>query len=157
IVSLEGKPLAGLKVSARSAASPESGDLSNFVKGLRSGNSLYDALFTNLPNYYHNPIFGRRAPLLPSTTTDPDGRFRLSGFAKEQLVELRIEGTAIETQQVFVMTRAAPPDSDSRGPRFLAAPRMKDPFFGPDANVVVHWNGFDHAAPPGQVVVGTVH
>jgi RNA polymerase sigma factor (sigma-70 family) len=154
IVNLEGKPLAGLHVSARSAASPDSGDLTDFLKALRSGNSLYDALFKNVPNYYCNPIIGRQeVPLLPSTTTGADGRFRLQGFAKEQLVELRIEGPTIETQQLFVLTRTMPRGSE----RLLTAPRIKDPVFGPDVNLLVLWNGFDHAAPPGQVVVGTVH
>jgi hypothetical protein len=149
ILDLEGKPLAGLRVTVFAAAA---GDLSGFVKALQAHEPLYAAVGQNLPNYLGNPIIGRReVPLLPSTTTDADGRFRLHGFAKDQLLEVRIEGPTIETQDVFVMTRPVPGSGRLGNP-----PRVKDPHFGPDQPTVVLGNGFEHAVAPGLTVVGTV-
>jgi protocatechuate 3,4-dioxygenase beta subunit len=153
IIDLQGKPLAGLRISVWGAAAPEKGDLTPFVKALQSRETFYMALGQHVPNFLHSPFYWRpRVPLLPATTTDANGRFRLPGFAREQLVELRIEGPTIETQNVYVMTRPAPRDSRS----LLSVPRMKDPMFGPGEPVVVLANGFDHPVPPGLVVAGTV-
>jgi hypothetical protein len=160
IIDLEGKPLAGLRISAWSAAAPERGDLTPFVKALQARDSFLTALAQRVPNHLLSPFYWKpRVPLLPMATTDANGRFRMSGFAKEQLVELRIEGSTIETQNVYVMTRPAPRDGGS----FLSVPRMihKDPRvksygYGAGESVVVLANGFDHPVPPGQVVVGTV-
>ncbi|HJT77281.1 MAG TPA: carboxypeptidase-like regulatory domain-containing protein, partial [Gemmataceae bacterium] len=74
------------------------------------------------------------------------------GFGRDQVVSLRLEGAGIETQDLYVVTRPLTPGSG----RLLTPPRTKDPVFGPDAAVIVVGNGFEHAAPPGQVVVGTV-
>jgi RNA polymerase sigma factor (sigma-70 family) len=149
ILDLEGKPVAGLRVTVFSAAA---GDLSGFVKVIQAGEPLYAAISKNLPNYLGNPIIGRReVPLLPSTTTDKDGHFRLHGFAKDQLLEVHIEGPTIETQDVFVMNRPVPGSGRLGNP-----PRVKDPNFGPSQQTAVLGNGFEHAVVPGQTVVGTV-
>jgi RNA polymerase sigma factor (sigma-70 family) len=44
-----------------------------------------------------------------SVKTDAAGRFRLSGFGRERLVELTIEGPALETRRVVVLTRSETP------------------------------------------------
>jgi RNA polymerase sigma factor (sigma-70 family) len=154
IIDLQGKPLAGMRVTAWSGAAPEKGDLTPFVKALRSREAFYGAYSQHVPNRLHSPFYWRpRIPLLPTTTTDANGRFLLHGFAKEQVVELRIEGKAVETQNVFVLTRLAP----RNGSALLSAPRIKDPIFGPDKSVmIVVENNFIHPLPPGGTVVGTV-
>jgi RNA polymerase sigma factor (sigma-70 family) len=153
IIDLQGKPLAGLRVTALSVAAPEKGDLTPLVKALQARQPFYNALFTHAPNYLVNPLVGKhRIALLPTAKTDANGRFRLHGFAKEQIVEARVEGAAVETQDLFVMTRLAPRE----GGVLLSAPRVKDPFFGPSERVVVLPNGFDHPLPPGLTVTGTV-
>jgi protocatechuate 3,4-dioxygenase beta subunit len=148
ILDLQGKPLAGLRVAALNAAAPDQGDLSPFVKALESGKPFYEARHTHLPNILFNRNSGRPVTaLLPATTTDADGRFRLRGFAREQLVDLRVEGPAIATQHLLVLTRArAAGSAQVRTP-----PGSKD-----QPRVVVFWNGFDHAMSPGLTVVGTV-
>jgi RNA polymerase sigma factor (sigma-70 family) len=154
IIDLQGKPLAGLHVSAWSVAAPEKGDLTPFVKALRSREAFYQAYYQHVPNRLHSPFYWRPCiPLLPTTTTDANGHFRLHGFAKEQVVELRIEGKIVETQTVFVLTRPTPRNSGT----LLSAPRVKDPIFGPDKSVMmVVENDFIHPLPPGATVVGTV-
>jgi hypothetical protein len=91
----------------------------------RSRESFYEAYFKHLPNQLTSPFYWRpRVPLLPEAETDADGRFRLPGFAKEQLVELRIEGPAMQTQNLYVMTR--PASREGGEPRSLTvAARMR--------------------------------
>jgi len=154
IIDLQGRPLAGLRISAWSAAAPEKGDLTPFVKALQAREAFYPSLVHHVPIRLSNPLNEYlRVSLLPITTTDADGRFRLQGFAKEQLVELRIEGPAIETRNLFVMNRPASDD----GGKLLSAPRIKQPaMFGPSEQIAVLANGFDYPAPPGLTVIGTV-
>ncbi len=61
IRDLEGKPLAGLRVSALSAWAAENADLAPFLKELHAGKSLYDAGFKNLPNHLGTEIVNRNA------------------------------------------------------------------------------------------------
>ncbi len=154
IIDLQGRPLAGLRVSAWSAAASEKGDLTPFVKALQAREAFYPSLVHHASIRLSNPRNEYlRVSLLPTTTTDADGRFRLQGFAKEQLVELRIEGPAIETRNLFVMNRAASGD----GGKLLSVPRIKQlPMFGPSEQIGVLANGFDYPAPPGLTVNGTV-
>jgi RNA polymerase sigma factor (sigma-70 family) len=151
ILDLQGKPLAGLRVSTLSAWASENGDLSEFLKALRSGDILFSAI-NHLPNFLGNIIINRNlAQFLPSANTGADGRFRIHGFTREQLVALRIEGPTIETQNLYVLTRVKPPATEN----LLTVDFPKDPLVRrPPA--IIHWNGFDHAAPPGQIVTGTV-
>src|SRR5262249_3680257 len=82
-----------------------------------------------------------------------EGRVGLGGVARERLVEVCMEGNGIETQQVYVLTRARP----SGAARVLIPAQSKDPYYyGHDRPVLVFWNGFDHAVAPGQTVTGTV-
>src|SRR5262249_49142267 len=93
--------------------------------------------------------------ILPTATTDAMGRFRLNGFAKEQLIELRIEGAAIETQSLFVLMRPKPATAEA----LLTLPQFKaqgEGMLARTEQAFIRWNGFDHAAPPGQIVTGTV-
>src|SRR5262249_49912562 len=100
ILDLEGRPVAGLRVRVLSVAAPARGDLSDFLKALEGREALYGA-FKHLPRRLENRFSGRDvSALLPSATTDAAGRFRLSGFDREQLVHLHIEGPRIETQRV---------------------------------------------------------
>ena len=153
LVDLEGKPLANLRVSVLSAAVSNQGDLGEFVKAITDHAPVYESLFRHVSNYLVNIHTGSTmAQFLPTATTDKEGRFILRGFGKEQLLELRIEGEPIETQSVFVMTRPKPADA----PPLFTPLRMKEQFAGDNERCFVHWNGFNHALPPGRVVVGTV-
>ena len=84
--------------------------------------------------------------LSQTATTDKDGRFRLTGFGRERLVVLRIEGATIETRYAHVRTRA--------GDTILV---VRDKHFPPFATTMaIHGATFDHAAAPTRPVVGTV-
>jgi RNA polymerase sigma factor (sigma-70 family) len=155
MVDLQGKPLAGLRVTVWSIAAPESGDLSGYVKAMQSGERHYEAIFKHLRNWLTNPIRGgNMASFFPSATTDAEGKFRLQGIGPERLVELRVEGQVIETQMIFVLTRTRP--SGSGRIKLHARPHEDLDYYHADAPVLLFWNGFEHAAPPGQVIVGKV-
>ena len=152
ILDLEGKPVSGLRISVLSVAAFNKADLADFIKALGAQASLFET-FRFVSDYLMNPLTGSTmAKFLPGATTGRDGRFRLHGFAKEQLLELGIEGESVENQTVYVMTRPRPPGS----PQILTPLRMKHPVLADNERVFVLWNGFDHAMPPGQTVVGTV-
>jgi RNA polymerase sigma factor (sigma-70 family) len=70
-----------------------------------------------------------------SVRTGADGRFRLTGFGRERLVELAIDGPGLEHRQVTVLTRAE-------------LPRGLPPFTYPAR--------FDHRAGPVKPIAGTV-
>jgi RNA polymerase sigma factor (sigma-70 family) len=153
ILDLQGKPVAGARVTVLGAAESGKDDLADFLKSLEDRQPFYTALSQHLSNYLHSPFIGRReVNLLPPVQTDADGRFRIQGFAREVLVELRVEGPTIEKKEFYVMTRPKP----AAAPNLLTPAFSKGDRYGPSGNALVHWNGFDYAAAPGQIVSGTV-
>lgn len=154
MLDLQGKPIAGVRVTVLSAAMNNEGDLSPFLQALKDRKSLYESIVKHLPNFLHNPFISRReVTLLPSTKTDAEGRFRIPGFAREQLIELRVEGPTVERQEFYVLNRAKPAGSDA----LLTTNRQPaDRMYGAAEKAILRWNGFEYAAAPGQVVVGTV-
>jgi RNA polymerase sigma factor (sigma-70 family) len=153
ILDLQGKPIAGAHITVLGAADSLKDDLAGFLKALEDRQPFYSALSQQLPNYMHSPFIGRReVNLLPPVQTDAEGRFRIHGFAREVLVELRVEGSTMEKKEFYVMTRPKP----AAAPNLLTPAFSKGDRYGPSGNALVHWNGFDYAAAPGQIVAGTV-
>src|SRR5262249_13556314 len=128
--------------------------LSAFISALQAREPLYPALSKHCPNHLENPIRWRGfAEFLPSARTDADARFRIQGFAKETLLQVRLEGAPIDDQPVYVIPRGEPHDSE-RWLRMAQSNHMEEFLSSPQ--VTVHWNGLELAVPPGKVVVGTV-
>jgi RNA polymerase sigma factor (sigma-70 family) len=156
ILDLQGKPIPGVRVSVLGAAASDKDSLDDFLKALEKRDGFYTTIFQRLPNWLSNSLVGSRGKvsLLPETQTDADGRFRIPGFAREQLVQLRLDGPTIERKDLYVATRAKP-----AGAANLLTPALHgagEMMYGPPDHALVLWNGFDHAAAPGQVVTGTV-
>jgi protocatechuate 3,4-dioxygenase beta subunit len=156
ILDLQGKPIPGVRVSVLGAAASDKSSLDDFLKALEKRDGFYATVFQRLPNWLSNSLVGSRGrvSLLPETRTDADGRFRIHGFAREQLVQLRLDGPTIERKDFYVATRAKP-----AGAANLLTPALHgagEMMYGPPDHALVLWNGFDHAAAPGQVVTGTV-
>src|SRR5262249_7086746 len=101
-----------------------------------------------------------RVSVLPTTETDKDGRFRIHGFAREQLVQLRLDGPTIERRDFFALTRTKPAGvADQLTPALHGTGEMQPPrvrSYGGQESALVRWNGFDHAAAPGQIITGVV-
>ncbi|HEV3078739.1 MAG TPA: sigma-70 family RNA polymerase sigma factor [Gemmataceae bacterium] len=155
LVDLQGKPLAGLNISTVSVWAPEKGDLTPFIQALSAGGSFYTSAFKHVPNAFTAWIIGQDVSrFLPSTITDAGGRFQLTGLARETIVELRIEGAAVETQRFYVINRPRP----GSAARLLAARKKpsKDPEDYEEPPACIFWNDFDHALAPGLVVAGTL-
>jgi RNA polymerase sigma factor (sigma-70 family) len=156
ILDLQGKPIAGVRVSVLAAATSDKGSLDDFLQAMKGRDGFYMVVYQRLPNWLSNSLAGSRGrvSLLPRTETGKDGRFRIHGFAREQLVQLRLEGPTIERKDFFVLMRAKPAGAiDQFTPNLHGAGEMT---YGPPEYALVRWNGFDFAAGPGQVIVGTV-
>jgi len=92
-------------------------------------------------------VLGRQGPL-PSTRTDDDGRFKLSGAGRDRLVVLAVEGSSIVQTMAMVLTT-----SDTRYEPVLL------PDAGPDGSGVRKILGpqFELTAAPGRAIEGVAH
>ena len=110
ILNLEGKPIAGVRVSINDQEPlnqaqlcvPKSGDLTDWLAALKASKKDPWRIEEDHLIELASPDFHL---LSPSVTTGADGRFELRGVGRERMVRLRIEGPTIATQIVNVMTR----------------------------------------------------
>jgi RNA polymerase sigma factor (sigma-70 family) len=152
---LQGKPIAGVRVIPLGVATSEKGELTSFLKAIERGEAVMGAMRRHTPNYWHDLYAGsqRPSPLLPATTTDAEGRFRLDGYATDCVVELRFEGDMIETSGVYFVTgKPAPLPTPKR------ITEADDPagFLRREIPAVLKANGDDYIAAPGLIVTGIV-
>src|SRR5262249_61752364 len=83
-----------------------------------------------------------------TTTTDPDGRFRIDGAGRDRIVVLEFEGPGVERGSVWAMTRLAPPSARPR-------PRPSNPEIQPQFSPL-HGATFDYVASPSKPIEGVV-
>jgi RNA polymerase sigma factor (sigma-70 family) len=95
ILDPDGKPVVGAKLSVTSVSAPNAG-LESYLDAFRKGEGDASAKDWNAP-----------LPGQPAVTTGDDGRFRLAGAGRERIVHLRLEGPAIASTTLNVMTRKA--------------------------------------------------
>ncbi|MBL8850721.1 MAG: hypothetical protein JNG89_13660, partial [Planctomycetaceae bacterium] len=142
LLDLEGFPLPDVVVRVESVTQP---DIPLLLKALqeKSKNRYYEAVnASGSTGGVYQPHAGR---LLPSATTDSDGRFEFSGIGEDQVVSLSINGTGVEAQLINVVGRSMEP---SQIPHIDHYPNgAKDVFFG--------WD-FTHAVGPSIPVIGVV-
>jgi RNA polymerase sigma factor (sigma-70 family) len=157
ILNLEGRPVAGVTVRPITVVANAAGDLDRLIKAAETNT------WTDLPNAFKpNLVFSAAAAgLTQTTTTGRDGKFTLSGFGRERIVVLRLDGPTIETCLVNAMTRMGPTVRASRrghGPRVGGALPSPGRKLHPDPDSYVYALGvpFDFAAGPALVVEGTV-
>src|SRR5579883_3488148 len=134
ILNLEGKPLAGVKVSVKSIEAFPRGDLDRALDAMRKGNQIGESTEIHFLWYLH---------YLPDpslmATTGADGRFRLKGIGRERIVTLRGEGPGIEHSWMQAMTRRA----DA-----VRGPYKKDD--------ILYGATFDYLVKPSRSIRGTV-
>jgi RNA polymerase sigma factor (sigma-70 family) len=150
ILNLEGKPIPAVTVRPVAVVANAANDLGRLVKAIETNTRA------DLPSEQQtNIVFSAaEAGLTQTARTDPEGKFTLSGFGRERIVVLRLDGPTIETCLLNAMTRRAPAVRATRPRGGLGPP-------GGDANrnaTYVFANGatFDFAAGPGIVVEGVV-
>ncbi|HEV3260032.1 MAG TPA: hypothetical protein VG013_24400 [Gemmataceae bacterium] len=139
VLDLENQPIRNATVRLVRVRKMPGEDLTPWIKDLQAAgsNSLFNLGRTRLLLTYERvmqPVWGVLG-VPHSVKTGVDGRFRLSGFGRERVVELAIEGPALEQRRVSVMTRM---DSPKGMPPFTYGAR------------------FDHRAAPAKPIIGTV-
>jgi RNA polymerase sigma factor (sigma-70 family) len=99
ILDPDGKPVVGAQLTVLSVSAAKGDDLRGYLEAVRKGNGRQYVFAKGwmgvLPG--HTPVL----------TTGADGRFRLAGVGRERVVRLHLEGPAIATADLEVMTRAA--------------------------------------------------
>ncbi len=142
IVDLQGKPIAGVRVLPLEAVAP-AGDGAVFLKAIERG---------EVPQLAQASFWRQPSLLLPATTTDADGRFRLDGYPEKRLVKLRFEQDGIETTEVYFLTGK---HEKIPAPKRAAPDKLDNPIKA-RRRVDLKANGEDYVAAPGLVVTGTV-
>jgi RNA polymerase sigma factor (sigma-70 family) len=148
ILDLQGKPVPGVTVRPVAVVANAANDLGRLVKVIETTN----AWWAELPDEHRpNIVFSAPAAGLTQTAvTDGEGRFTLSGFGRERIVVLRLDGPAIATSLLNAMTSARPAVRSTR-------PERKPDFSVHNVNYVfAHGASFDYVAGSPVVVEGTV-
>lgn len=95
ILDLNGRPVAGAKLTVTDLWYPKGDGLGNFLDAIRKNGDYA------IEKDWHRPLPGP----LATAITGRDGRFRLAGIGRERLVNLRLNGPAIATASLCAMTR----------------------------------------------------
>jgi protocatechuate 3,4-dioxygenase beta subunit len=99
ILDPDGRPVAGARLTVISVFAPQ--DLGSYLAANRKGEGY------TLTKSWDGPLAGRPAV----ATTGADGRFRVAGAGRERVVGVRLEGPAIASVFLYVMTRVAETDA----------------------------------------------
>jgi RNA polymerase sigma factor (sigma-70 family) len=151
IVDLEGRPVAGALVEVTDLWSAPDNDLGRWLEQVKDRGVAYpseglsppNGRFGPLPSQSRSQAFSPSPPKL-TTTTGPDGRFRLFDVGPEQLARIRVTGPTIATTQLYVMGRDGVEVRAAR--RGGLTPRQ----------VVYHSRRLEYAAAPGKAIEGVV-
>jgi RNA polymerase sigma factor (sigma-70 family) len=133
IISLEGKPLAGIKVRVKAIEEFPKGDLNRALDAQRKGTQISNSTEVRLLWYrQHLPV-----PSLMATT-DADGRFRLEGLGRERIITLNVAGPGIHYSFMRAMTRRAE--------------SVRSPY----KDSILYGATFEYLAKPSRLIRGTV-
>jgi RNA polymerase sigma factor (sigma-70 family) len=134
ILNLEGKPVAGARLTVDFIRAFAGEDLTSYIQGARNGLESDEGArlwFGSLP--------GQPGPI----TTDALGRFRLAGAGRERLIRFELEGPGIQSLHVFAATRVPEKNGD-----MILVKRSN----GYD----IHSARFDYTAKPSRPIRGMV-
>jgi RNA polymerase sigma factor (sigma-70 family) len=138
VLDLEGRPVVGAQVVVQRVETVKGGNLTPYLDTIRAGTE--DGNGRLIEDHWSGIFPGQPA----SVTTGKDGRFSLSGFGSERLVELRVAAPAIQVLTFVAMTRAA---LDVGGPGEKSLGSGAGRVHGATSNVLVR---------PGRTVTGIV-
>ena len=99
VLSTEGKPVAGMSVSAGAVYVPADNKLDDYLAGWRT--NWRDTAGTPRPRLYA-PLDGVIGPVV----TDADGKFTLTGAGAERIVHVTFSGKGIAQATAYVINRA---------------------------------------------------
>jgi protocatechuate 3,4-dioxygenase beta subunit len=131
VLSLEGKPLAGVTVNVHSIAAFPKVEFSRVLEAWRKGNP-----YGELPDM--QTLWLPVADPQHTTTTDADGRFHLEGIGRDRLATLYLTGPRIQYSSFRVMTRTGSAVHHENG------------------DVTIRPATFEYPARPSRLIRGTV-
>ncbi|MFO1092777.1 MAG: M56 family metallopeptidase [Planctomycetaceae bacterium] len=138
ILDLEGNPVAGAQISVERIEIPRGDNLDQYLESVKAdGGSNFQFATT---------VFKQK--VIAPVTTDPQGRFRMTGIGRDRIVDLELQGKGLHQARMRVMTRAgekvSPLDQEqsARGQRFGEAP--------------VYGATFSYLAQPSRLIKGIV-
>ena len=149
IVDPTGRPVAA-RLWVLAIKSPQGGDLGRFFARLsaaREFNDLWmawhdqpDAAPASSPPVAARAEKPGAVPRIePPATSDAEGRIRLEGISPDQVVLALIEGPAIESRPLIIVTRQGPATPVKEG-----------------GGITVHGSAFEHVAAPSRPIEGVV-
>jgi RNA polymerase sigma factor (sigma-70 family) len=98
VVNTEGKPVAGVSVSAVAVFAPADDKLDKFLSGWQK--NIRDTL-----SMCEKRMFGPLDGITGGVTTDKDGRFTLRGAGAERMVRVNVSGGGVARSTPYVITR----------------------------------------------------
>ena len=150
IVDPSGRPVVGARFWVLALKSPPEGGLGRFFARLtdaREFNDLWMA-WHDLPDAPPSNVPPAGAPaekpgappkIEPPATSDPEGRVHLEGISPDRVVLALIEGPAIESKPLIIVTRPGPAMPVKGG-----------------GGITVHGSAFEHIAAPSRPIEGVV-
>ncbi|QJW99888.1 hypothetical protein FTUN_7511 [Frigoriglobus tundricola] len=141
IVTLEGKPVPGVRVTAVQVSAAAQDDLGPWLRAIKQKRDNDD------PEWEH--LRHRIGGMGLAATTDATGRFELRGIGSNRLVRLRLEGPTVSTQDIRVLTRTGETLTVKHwegDPQFKRAPTF----------LTYYAANFRHPAAPTRPIVGVV-
>jgi RNA polymerase sigma factor (sigma-70 family) len=144
LVDLEGRPVAGARVTVVAVKAPAGGNLKAVADAFRLNPEWTGAA---LPTQLAGPVPG--SPAIVST--DSDGRFALDGLGKNRVAELHFEADGIESARAHVVL------ADDFDPKsVLPGPGERHGAMGREYRPAVYGPRFTHAVRPAHVITGVV-
>jgi RNA polymerase sigma factor (sigma-70 family) len=142
IIDLEGKPVAGATLTVLQVSAAPGENLGPWLDAVKDkkGRSF------DLERLY---LQRNTTALSPKATTDAEGRFRLKGIGRNRLIRAYLDGPAIASQYLHVLTR---PGESVEAMEFEGRPEYGDP-----RRVTTYYAAsFRHVASPTRPIVGVV-
>lgn len=148
LLTTEGKPAVGVRLSVRSLRTTNQENLDEPLKRWQAAGrydlseSLEKRLYTALDN------------VLKTAVTDANGRFEIAGLGAERVALIVPMGAAVAQTQIYVVTRT--------GMDFLAYDRAvwknAPPYMRPTVSWFIHLRGpsFEYVVAPARTIEGTV-
>ena len=140
LVTIEGQPAVGVKVTASGLEQPTEPPLDEYIELLRTR-------AVSSRTYPYPGFWGKDLPGQPSFTTDAEGHFRIVGLGANRAVSLLLEGEGLHHWWVLVVTRRRPPPESEGGLIARAEEGGQDAYYA----------SFEHIVQPGRTLQGVVH
>jgi RNA polymerase sigma factor (sigma-70 family) len=146
IVDLEGKPVAGATLRLLQVMASPQEDLGPWLAAARDKSAPPRDRSSKIEQQYLSRYATAPSPM---ATTDAAGRFRLDGIGRERLAIVQLDGPAIASEYLHILTRSMEP---------LAVGNLEAmPEFGtPRIDITYYGCSFRHVAGPDRPIVGVV-